>query len=110
MILRAASSSGWRRVLVLDEVGQRRLGVAHRRLQRNRLARQLEQLLDLVGRQVQHLADLVRASGRGRGPAPAARCVRVTRLIASTMWTGIRIVRAWSAIARETAWRIHQVA
>jgi len=24
------------------------------------------------------------------------------------MWTGIRIVRAWSAIARVIAWRIHQ--
>ena len=28
----------------------------------------------------------------------------------STMWTGIRIVRALSASARATAWRIHQVA
>ena len=28
----------------------------------------------------------------------------------STMWTGIRIVRAWSAIARVIAWRIHHVA
>ena len=26
------------------------------------------------------------------------------------MWTGIRIVRAWSAIARVIAWRIHHVA
>ena len=28
----------------------------------------------------------------------------------STMCTGMRMVRAWSAIARETACRIHQVA
>jgi hypothetical protein len=28
----------------------------------------------------------------------------------STMWTGIRIVRAWSAMARVIAWRIHHVA
>jgi hypothetical protein len=28
----------------------------------------------------------------------------------STMWTGIRIVLALSAIARVTAWRIHHVA
>ncbi len=28
----------------------------------------------------------------------------------STMCTGTRIVRAWSAIARVMAWRIHQVA
>jgi hypothetical protein len=26
------------------------------------------------------------------------------------MCTGMRIVRAWSATARETAWRIHQLA
>ena len=38
------------------------------------------------------------------------RWVRTTRLIVSTMWTGMRIVRAWSAIARVIAWRIHQVA
>ena len=31
-------------------------------------------------------------------------------LIVSIMWTGIRIVRAWSAMARVMAWRIHQVA
>jgi hypothetical protein len=28
----------------------------------------------------------------------------------SIMCTGMRIVRAWSAIARLTDWRIHQVA
>jgi hypothetical protein len=26
------------------------------------------------------------------------------------MWTGTRMVRAWSAMARVIAWRIHQVA
>jgi len=31
-------------------------------------------------------------------------------VIVSIMWTGMRIVRAWSAIARVIAWRIHQVA
>jgi hypothetical protein len=31
-------------------------------------------------------------------------------LIVSIMCTGMRIVRAWSAIARVIAWRIHQVA
>ena len=30
--------------------------------------------------------------------------------IVSIMWTGIRIVRAWSAMARVIAWRIHHVA
>ncbi len=32
------------------------------------------------------------------------------RLTCSTMWTGMRMVRAWSAMARVMAWRIHQVA
>ena len=32
------------------------------------------------------------------------------RLVVSIIWTGTRIVRAWSAIARVTAWRIHHVA
>ena len=35
---------------------------------------------------------------------------RTSLLIVSTMCTGMRIVRAWSAIARVIAWRIHQVA
>ena len=30
--------------------------------------------------------------------------------IVSIMWTGMRIVRAWSAMARVMAWRIHHVA
>ena len=38
------------------------------------------------------------------------RETRINRLIVSTMWTGIRIVRAWSAMARVMAWRIHHVA
>ena len=38
------------------------------------------------------------------------RCTRESRLMVSTMCTGTRIVRAWSAIARVMACRIHQVA
>ena len=38
------------------------------------------------------------------------RETRISRLIVSTMWTGMRIVRAWSAMARVIACRIHQVA
>ena len=38
------------------------------------------------------------------------RCTRCTLLIDSTMCTGMRIVRAWSAMARVMAWRIHHVA
>ena len=33
-----------------------------------------------------------------------------SRISTSIMCTGMRIVRAWSAIARVIAWRIHQVA
>ena len=36
--------------------------------------------------------------------------VRVSLLMVSIMWTGIRMVRAWSAMARVMACRIHQVA
>ena len=38
------------------------------------------------------------------------RRARVSLLMVSTMCTGTRIVRAWSAMAREMAWRIHHVA
>jgi hypothetical protein len=38
------------------------------------------------------------------------RSTWATRFSFSTMCTGMRIVRALSAIARVTAWRIHQVA
>jgi hypothetical protein len=40
----------------------------------------------------------------------SAREVRISLLIVSIMWTGMRIVRAWSAMARVIAWRIHHVA
>ena len=38
------------------------------------------------------------------------RLTRISLLIVSTMWTGIRMVRPWSAIERVMAWRIHHVA
>ena len=38
------------------------------------------------------------------------REMRTSLLMVSTMCTGTRIVRDWSAMARVTAWRIHQVA
>ena len=38
------------------------------------------------------------------------RVMRFMRLIVSIMWTGMRIVLAWSAMLRVMAWRIHQVA
>ncbi len=39
-----------------------------------------------------------------------SREVRISLLTASIMCTGRRIVRAWSAMARLMAWRIHHVA
>ena len=41
---------------------------------------------------------------------PRSRRARTIRLTCSTMCTGMRMVRAWSAMARVMAWRIHQVA
>jgi hypothetical protein len=42
--------------------------------------------------------------------ARSLRSERMIRLSFSTTWTGMRIVRPLSAIARATAWRIHHVA
>ena len=54
------------------------------------------------------------ASSSGVGSRPISltrfRFTREIRFRVSTMWTGMRIVREWSAIARVIAWRIHQVA
>ena len=54
------------------------------------------------------------AISSGVGSRPRSWCswrwMRASLLIVSTMCTGIRMVRAWSAIARVMAWRIHQVA
>ena len=52
------------------------------------------------------------SSGVGSRPSSCTsrRDTRTTRLMCSIMCTGTRIVRAWSAIARVIAWRIHQVA
>ena len=53
----------------------------------------------------------------GRRIAAPSSCARIgflvmfrSLLIVSIMWTGMRIVRAWSAIERVMAWRIHHVA
>ncbi len=52
------------------------------------------------------------SSGRGSRPRrwTSWRSMCTTLFSFSTMCTGMRIVRALSAIARVTAWRIHQVA
>ena len=54
------------------------------------------------------------ASSSGVGSRPnccsICRLMRFNLLIVSIMCTGMRMVRAWSAIERVIAWRIHQVA
>ena len=52
------------------------------------------------------------SSGVGSWPYSWSSCfwTCITLLSVSIMWTGMRIVRAWSAIERVIAWRIHQVA
>ena len=54
------------------------------------------------------------ASSSGVGSRPIScsiwREVRTSLLIVSIMCTGMRMVRAWSAIERVIAWRIHHVA
>ena len=52
------------------------------------------------------------SSGRGSRPSRCTswRSMWTTLFSFSTMCTGMRMVRALSAIARVTAWRIHHVA
>ncbi len=52
------------------------------------------------------------SSGTGSRPISwmSSRCTRTYVWMFSTMWTGTRMVRDWSARARVMAWRIHQVA
>ncbi|CPK78129.1 Uncharacterised protein [Bordetella pertussis] len=53
-----------------------------------------------------------RVAGSGSAPVSCRiwRLIRFILLIVSIMWTGIRMVRAWSAMERVMAWRIHHVA
>ena len=53
---------------------------------------------------------IVAASGSKPNSCRWARLMRLILLIDSIMCTGTRMVRAWSAIERVMAWRIHQVA
>ena len=52
----------------------------------------------------------VGASGSKPNSCRCWREMRFILLIVSIMWTGMRIVRAWSAMERVMAWRIHHVA
>jgi hypothetical protein len=97
-------------VLVLEEVAEVAvLVLANRRLERDRLAADARMRRTLSGGQLHALADLL-----GRRLAAELlheeRDTRSSLFIVSTMCTGTRIVRAWSAIARVIAWRIHHVA
>ena len=51
------------------------------------------------------------SSGVGSRPISLSSCrlARTTWEIASIICAGMRMVRAWSAIERVIAWRIHQV-
>ena len=61
---------------------------------------------------VVHSSSVAISSGVGSRPScwMSWRSTWMTLLSFSTMCTGMRIVRPLSAIARVTAWRIHQVA
>ena len=52
------------------------------------------------------------SSGVGSRPISCSICreMRFSLLMVSIMCTGMRMVRAWSAIERVMAWRIHHVA
>ncbi len=52
------------------------------------------------------------SSGVGSRPSSCTSCfcTRSSLLMVSIMCTGMRMVRAWSAMLRVMAWRIHQVA
>jgi hypothetical protein len=52
----------------------------------------------------------LRQAGHGQALGSERRDTCLYLAIVSTMCTGIRIVRDWSASARVIAWRIHQVA
>ena len=52
----------------------------------------------------------VGASGSKPNSCRCWREMRFILLIVSIMCTGMRMVRAWSAIERVIAWRIHHVA
>ena len=96
--------------VVLDEVAQ--LGVlllADGRLERHGLLRDLLDLAHALGGRP---ISLPISSGLGSRPSSWSswRWMRTSLLMVSTMCTGMRMVRAWSAMARVMAWRIHQVA
>src|SRR5713226_267093 len=101
---------GGRGLLVLDEIAE--LGIlfmADRCLQRDRRLRELDDLSHPLEGEAHLLGNLPVGGSRPR-TSSMRRETRASLLMISPMWTGMRIVRAWSAMARVTACRIHQVA
>ena len=84
--------------------------VAHRPVEADRIAAHGQHAAGFVDAAFAGAGGLFDASARGRASAAACRETFRTRDMVSTMWTGMRIVRLWSATARVMAWRIHQVA
>ena len=88
------------RALVLDEVAEVRvLFLADGRVQRQRLCASFRTFRTLSAGM-----SIFSAISSGVGSRPSsctsARLVRTSLFIVSIMWTGMRIVRAWSAMAR----------
>ena len=73
------------------------------------MLRHAQDLAHLLGRHLQFGGDLLRR-GLPAEPLDELALDMHDLVQRSTMCTGMRIVRALSAIARVTAWRIHQVA
>jgi RNA polymerase primary sigma factor len=71
-----------------------------------------KRLLQELGREPTTEEAAAASSVVGSRPRSCKSCFDALRSLLSTsiMWTGMRMVRAWSAIARVMAWRIHQVA
>ena len=96
-----------------DEIG-RRMDIPVEKVQKLKtISRDPVSLETPVGRDGESaLGDLIEDRWVGSRPSSwtSCRCVRTSLLIVSIMWTGMRMVRAWSAIARVMACRIHQVA
>ena len=92
-----------RRVLVFDEVGK--IGfvlVADGRVERQR-SRPIRKISRIFSTGSSTSAANSSTVGSRLSSWCICRCTRFTRFIASTMCTGIRIVRAWSAMARVIA-------
>lgn len=96
--------------VVLKQVAQDGFAVAaDRNVERNRIAGDGFELFDLVSGRVQTLANLL-IGGSAAESFSNSRKARANLFRLSFMWTGMRMVRDLSAIARVIACRIHQVA